>query len=1000
VFTVVPVFADPLATQWLSLGFLRALSACSALARLTALPPFRGYAPELTLAGIRSALRALSLIVVTAGAVFSLEVLGELPWLEPSDPGSEDENVAFAKVAYWVFMTVTTVGDSQFLPMTFLSRLVAALSVIAGAVLVFSEAVALVRLRALQVSGAGRAPACDGPRVVVVGRGLGTPSGLLQSLLLELLHPGRSLLPDVIIMTNDMPDTSLRKWASKSLSHIPQHRLTWLVGNATEEADLERSGVKGCALAYVLPDPFCGRAAEEDTFCVISALAVKHYAPSTQLRLLLLQSEGKVHATSLGIASTHCFSAHEVSVSLMAQGARCTGFTTFVTNMLRSFASKGLPVAAEEALGKAVDGAVDSVPSLLQSYLAGASFSIFAVRLRSKHQGRRILDLNKACYLKTGALPIAYQRRGRLEVAPSDGVAEESQLCLVLAKDSNAAEYLGAVLDASALGTEEKDCATMGGSVGKGDAEHRILRCAAAGASSPEKKGKTTADIIVTLNNCTPTKNLAHFDEWHASADGHTPRTTFNRPRLSTPKGIVIVALRAQPPWQRIVTLLRSLRAPHLPVIQPVVVLSSEPPPEGVLDLFEQQDVTFMTGPVLRESSLAAAGVASAASVLALGGDDDAASQRDDDGSVIVLAGLLEHGFASKGLDGKGAGPAVLLELACSSSMRLLPCQSSLQPRPNTDIVTSPAMEIEDAGLVGHPHLASGQVFCLEAIGATLGQAFHVPAIVELLEALCLPEKRLQSSMPWQITVPETYWGRPFSELVVDFLQSHSAVAIALHRLGDSSLEEPRVFTLPGNEMLLKRGDSAIVLGSEAFGLDALRQGFLKGTPPPSPKLQPAIPEEPDCSQDYAVELDDIGCNQKCAQGAEWIEEMLEMKSDLAVLKNYILETYGGGGGGHMCGAQQSTRGGIGCSQRSHHTVAGQFTHFPVKEAVSHVAPWETNMSQSHLPGPPALSVPAPSNRNFYDTPHNPAICFPCRFGDGTSVARCTMHAGPCCGTV
>jgi len=67
-----------------------------------------------------------------------------------------------------------------------------------------------------------------------------------------------------------------------------------------------------------------------------------------------------------------------------------------------------------------------------------------------------------------------------------------------------------------------------------------------------------------------------------------------------------------------------------------------------------------------------------------------------------------------------------------------------------------------------HPRFAAGQVFTPELWGMMLGRMFYMPAVIELIEALVMPSRREQVAYPWQVRIPSSYIGLPFSQLLAD----------------------------------------------------------------------------------------------------------------------------------------------------------------------------------------------------------------------------------------
>eukprot|EP00929_Paragymnodinium_shiwhaense_P030875 TRINITY_DN17412_c0_g3_i2.p1 TRINITY_DN17412_c0_g3~~TRINITY_DN17412_c0_g3_i2.p1 ORF type:complete len:1226 (-),score=292.06 TRINITY_DN17412_c0_g3_i2:270-3947(-) len=180
-----------------------------------------------------------------------------------------------------------------------------------------------------------------------------------------------------------------------------------------------------------------------------------------------------------------------------------------------------------------------------------------------------------------------------------------------------------------------------------------------------------------------------------------------------------------------------------------------------------------------------------------------------------------------------------------------------------------------DDVMMFHPRFAAGQVFTTEVWGAMLGRMFYMPALIELVEALVMPNRRGQSAFSWQLSIPAKYVGKRLSTLFRDLLfggwwqndeeealaslkredsgadqQSSSegpAVPLALYRLrgdlsGPASKRENRetiaegtgaahyTVLAPTPTCTLRGTDWVYVLGSKDFGRKADEKGYLRGS--------------------------------------------------------------------------------------------------------------------------------------------------------------------------
>eukprot|EP00929_Paragymnodinium_shiwhaense_P101123 TRINITY_DN63969_c0_g1_i1.p1 TRINITY_DN63969_c0_g1~~TRINITY_DN63969_c0_g1_i1.p1 ORF type:complete len:1499 (-),score=248.50 TRINITY_DN63969_c0_g1_i1:97-4593(-) len=77
---------------------------------------------------------------------------------------------------------------------------------------------------------------------------------------------------------------------------------------------------------------------------------------------------------------------------------------------------------------------------------------------------------------------------------------------------------------------------------------------------------------------------------------------------------------------------------------------------------------------------------------------------------------------------------------------------------------------VKEPPAVFNARFAAGQVFTSELWGAMLGRVFYMPALVELVQTLVMPDRKNQTSFCWQVRVPEDYHRKAFSNLFNDML--------------------------------------------------------------------------------------------------------------------------------------------------------------------------------------------------------------------------------------
>lgn len=161
-------------TTFVSMSFLRTLSALTSFEKLTALGVVRLGVGEVSHEVGLVVLRFVALVVCFAGSVLVFETLGEVPAWQNYGNGIPTEmgNISFLVMFYWVIETLSTVGYGDFVPKTVLSRLVTIVCMISGVILSGVETFKLVELVATQKKGSGSFQKTGRPHVVLLGGGV------------------------------------------------------------------------------------------------------------------------------------------------------------------------------------------------------------------------------------------------------------------------------------------------------------------------------------------------------------------------------------------------------------------------------------------------------------------------------------------------------------------------------------------------------------------------------------------------------------------------------------------------------------------------------------------------------------------------------------------------------------------------------------------------------------------------------------------------------------
>jgi len=323
--------------------------------------------------------------------------------------------------------------------------------------------------------------------------------------------------------------------------------------------------------------------------------------------------------------------------------------------------------------------------------------------------------------------------------------------------------------------------------------------------------------------------------------------------------------------WPQLEPILFTLREEHLPEWHPVVVIAAYPRLPECNERFK--GVLWVQGNPQHVATLNKAGIHSAQCVALLSGAPKTVDPLMMDQNAVLTASVIESQLAKK----MGDVP-VILDLNNPSNVNQLMHETPLQgtmhfnalqstkrkwkkaeevskqeegsagagdvvascPRPGflyrqksklsilSKIIREMtwcmecAMAMDKGSLVGpnanfSPRISSGRVMNRVDLCAMFASSFYTPGILEMMENLCLPALRKQSSFVWTIPLGFEYVDRPFSVLL-DHLTKDGALPIALLRApGVFDNKMPYVRSFPSADLKLHRHDQVFVIGSNKW---------------------------------------------------------------------------------------------------------------------------------------------------------------------------------------
>eukprot|EP00927_Polykrikos_kofoidii_P021886 TRINITY_DN20594_c0_g1_i1.p1 TRINITY_DN20594_c0_g1~~TRINITY_DN20594_c0_g1_i1.p1 ORF type:complete len:1504 (+),score=188.44 TRINITY_DN20594_c0_g1_i1:635-4513(+) len=378
--------------DWLTLHFLRSYMILYSFREIQETGYIRHYARKVQMLMLLF-FQVFSLLLIMAGTVFSLEILGELTFMEDSCiENAYGDSISLMTAMYYVIVSVTTVGFGDIVPRSTITRLLSTAFILIGISSIYRIQYEFGQLWTSGREGAVTFTPKAGTKHVVVILGVrGRPSklsSLLGGFLHEILNSShqrtsgsfapktRSLRPSFqakrsraieyveakdIGKTEDWPFVVIFSPGTWNLGEsgkgcergtriatfdeflgslgLPSHarrRVLYVVGSSTSKADLDRAGVGTSMLTFILGDTTSDAPDDDDAQNVFTAVALMNLYSGIHLRVMLDRPESKNLAVQAGIEVSRCFSVRELKANILAQSVRCHGLIPALTGLFHS----------------------------------------------------------------------------------------------------------------------------------------------------------------------------------------------------------------------------------------------------------------------------------------------------------------------------------------------------------------------------------------------------------------------------------------------------------------------------------------------------------------------------------------------------------------------------------------------------------------------------------------------------------------------------------------
>ena len=336
-------------------------------------------------------IKFIALWLSCTGIIHLIEVQGDF-WRDYENAEAE----AFLTYAYFIMVTVSTVGYGDLSPSTAVGRAFMTFFIILG--LAFFAAILPTIVDVASGVYAKRQFAkfdtTRVPRHVIVCGHITAFSA--EEFLKDFLHPDRGdTQTHVLFLHPERPDPDL-----KNIIRAYYTRAQYIVGSVLNGRDLQRAKIHTSRAVFIVCDKFSNTPLEEDNANLLRLVSVKNTTIEIPviIQLLLSKSKKQVHnieGWKLGHDIALCL--NELKLGLLAQSCICPGISTLVANL---FYSSDFPALTTFKGDNAWKG----------QYIMGASNEIYSSHFSQHFERKSFHEAAKICYNQLGLILISLEK--------------------------------------------------------------------------------------------------------------------------------------------------------------------------------------------------------------------------------------------------------------------------------------------------------------------------------------------------------------------------------------------------------------------------------------------------------------------------------------------------------------------------------------------------------------------------------------------------------------
>ena len=328
------------------------------------------------------------------GIIHLIEVQGDF-WRNYENGGTD----AFLTYAYFIMVTVSTVGYGDLSPSTDIGRAFMTFFIILGlaffaAILptIVDVASGLYNKRQFRKFDTTRVPR----HVIVCGH---ITAFSAEEFLKDFLHPDRGdTKTHILFLHPERPDPDL-----KNVIRSHYTRVQYIVGSILNGKDLQRAKILTTQAVFILCNKLTNKPVEEDNANLLRLVSIKNTTTSVPVIIQLLLSSSKkkvqnIEGWRVGHDIALCVS--ELKLGLLAQSCICPGISTLIANLfyISDFSTQlKLKAFKESSVWK-------------KKYILGASNEIYSSHFSHQFYHKKFHEAARICYNQLGLILLSLEK--------------------------------------------------------------------------------------------------------------------------------------------------------------------------------------------------------------------------------------------------------------------------------------------------------------------------------------------------------------------------------------------------------------------------------------------------------------------------------------------------------------------------------------------------------------------------------------------------------------